>query len=647
VRVDLAEGQVLGAYTLVERVGRGGMGIVWKAYQASLARYVAVKVLPDELAGDPSFRARFREEAINIAGLRHPNILAVFDYGELAGGAYIVTEFIDGGTLDEQLGTALPADYAVNMLRPIAAALDYAHSRGVIHRDVKPQNILLTREGTPMLSDFGLARMMSADRQVTSAGMVLGTPNYMAPEQAQGLPEPASDQYALAIVAYEMVTGRVPYSAPTPMGVVIAHQTGPLPPPRSINPEIPTEVEAVVVKALAREPKERYSSASAFIRALAQETPSLGQGPRPPVPPATPPPVAAASDGGGGGRRWLIAVGALLVLALLGGGGYLAYRQFVHPPPAPPDAPTEPKTAVWEQWKKIPGILDVQSTSTPGRMMAVANNKLVLVDATQVQPYAQGQDGFTGAGAEPYLAVSPGLHLAGCDFGTDQAFALRLTQPLGITHIDTHGKATELAKIPGVNDMNGLVFDTVGKFGQRLLVISDSANDTTVNAVDCQGKVTRIGTTVPKFEGGLAIAPNSFSSFGGNLIGPGEFDGKIYAIDPNGQAKVVANSGLPSGQDVGVESAGFVPFGFIGSSGSAYVADRASGNQLSPGTDTLLRLTAGALKDAGVQDGDLLMATEGGGRTIAVRCDPSCAAREIGHASSGAHIEGHIVFLMQ
>src|ERR1700730_18447157 len=142
------------------------MGIVWKAYQASLARYVAVKVLPDELAGDPSFRARFREEAINIAGLRHPNILAVFDYGEITGGAYIVTELIDGGALDEQLGTALPADYAVNMLRPIAAALDYAHSRGVIHRDVKPQNILLTREGTPMLSDFGLARMMRAERQV-------------------------------------------------------------------------------------------------------------------------------------------------------------------------------------------------------------------------------------------------------------------------------------------------------------------------------------------------------------------------------------------------------------------------------------------------------------------------------------------------
>ena len=639
--MDLSPGRELGPYRLVEHVGRGGMGVVYKAYQATLARYVAVKVLPDDVAGDPSFRARFREEAISIAGLRHPNILAVFDYGEIDGGAYIVTEFIDGGTLDQQLGSALPSHYANDILRPIAAALDYAHSRGVIHRDVKPSNILLSRDGTPMLADFGLARMMAPDREVTSAGMVLGTPNYMAPEQAVGSPEPASDQYALAVVAYEMLTGRVPYSAPTPMGVVIAHQTGPLPPPRSVNPDIPEDVEAALVKALDRDPKQRFASATAFVRALAQETPSGSIVAPPPAPPAAEP-LAAFAAGAGGRRRWLIAGGAgLLVLLLIA--GVAAYALTRGTAPATTTGTT--KTVTWEQWKQITGILDVQPTSTQGQMMAIANGKLSLIQGNQVLPFAQAQGGFTGAGGEPYIAVSPGLNLSGCDFGQDQAFALHEAQPLSITHVDTHGQASQLAAIPGVPDLNGLVFDTVGKFGQRLLTVSDGQNDAALIAVDCQGHVSKIASSVPKIEGGLAVAPTSFGSFGGNLIGPDEFDGKIYAVDQNGQARVVVNSGLPSGQDTGVESAGFVPNGFIGSKGAAYVADRATGNNVHPGTDTLLRLLASDLKDAGVQDGDLLVATEGGGRTLDIRCDHGCTVREIGHATSGAHIEGHIVFI--
>ena len=214
--MDLSPGRELGPYRLVERVGRGGMGLVYKAYQASLARYVAVKVLTDEMAGDDAFRARFREEAISIAGLRHPNIMAVFDYGEIDGGAYIVTEFIDGGTLDQQLGRPLPSHYVTEILKPVAAALDYAHARGVIHRDIKPSNILLSREGTPIFADFGLARMIAPDREVTTAGMMLGTPTTWPPSRPAGCRSRASDQYALApVVAYEMVTGRVPYSAHT------------------------------------------------------------------------------------------------------------------------------------------------------------------------------------------------------------------------------------------------------------------------------------------------------------------------------------------------------------------------------------------------------------------------------------------------
>ena len=196
-----------------------------------------------------------------------------------------------------------------------------------------------------------------------------------------------------------------------------------------------------------------------------------------------------------------------------------------------------------------------------------------------------------------------------------------------------------------MNDLNGLAFDTVGKFGQRLLAVSDAQDNAALTAIECYGKATRIQPQCPRWRGGKAVAPISFGASGGMLVGPDEFDGKIYAIDQNGQSRVVIDSTLPFGQDIGVESAGFVPPGFIGTGGRAYVADRATGNNVHPGTDTLLRLSAAALKDAGVQDGDLLVVTEGGGRTVDVRCNPTCTVREIGHATPGAHIEGHVIFL--
>jgi hypothetical protein len=645
VDVPLVPGSQLGPYRLEDQVGRGGMGVVFKGYQAALARFVAVKVLPEHLASDEAFQARFRDEAIAIAGLRHPNIIAVFDYGQAEGSAYIVTEYVDGGTLHQQLGSALPVGYTVEMLAPIAAALDYAHSRGVIHRDVKPANILVGRDGRPMLSDFGLARMVLADRNVTTTGLLLGTPNYMAPEQARGEPVGASDQYALGVVAYEMLTGRVPFSAPTPMAVVLAHQNDPLPPPRSINPDIPEAVEAAVRMAMDRDPAKRFRSATHFVRALsgADTSPTIGTGGPPSL--GTGAPIPAAS-GSGGRRTILLAAGGLVALAVLAVAGYFGFRA-LNPVTTGPIPPVTIRMVTWEQWKKIPGILDVQATSNTGQMLGIAQGKLILISRSgQIQPFAQGQNGFTGAGGEPYIAVSPGLRLPGCDFNGDDTFALHQAAPFAITRVDNHGNsATQLAAMPGLPDLNGLAFDTGGRFGQRLLVVSDAADSSTLSAVDCKGQVTRIAAGLPKMEGGLAVAPNGFGVFGGNLVGPDEFDGKIYAIDENGRARVIADSRLPSGQDVGVESAGFVPPGFIDSEGAAYVADRASPGNIHPGTDTLLRLGAAELKAAGVQDGDLLVATEGGGRTIMVRCRPDCTTREVGHASDGAHVEGHILFL--
>ena len=266
----LEPGSDLGQYKITERAGEGGMATVYRAYQAALSRYVAIKVLPVNLAGDADFRDRFKEEAVRVAALRHPAIPPVFDFGETDGLTYIVTEYIDGGTLSGQLGSALPIDYTTRILEPIAGALDYAHSRGVIHRDVKPSNILMARDGKPYLSDFGLARMMTPDRELTSAGMILGTPQYMAPEQGAGEPEAASDIYSLAVVAYHMLTGRVPFNAATPMAVIMAHQRDPLPPPRTVNPKIGPELEAALLKGLARDPRLRPDSAASFVRDLSE-----------------------------------------------------------------------------------------------------------------------------------------------------------------------------------------------------------------------------------------------------------------------------------------------------------------------------------------------------------------------------------------
>jgi serine/threonine-protein kinase len=262
-------GKTLGQYRIVERLGSGGMADVYKAYQPSLGRYVAVKILPAVLSRDATFRARFEREARAVAQLRHPNVLTVFVTGEQDGITYIVMEYARGGTLKDRMAEPPSLEETVDLIGRVGGALAYAHRRGVIHRDVKPTNVLLTEEGWPLLADFGLAKMIEGSTALTASGVSVGTPEYMSPEQGQGLPvDHRTDIYSLGVVLYEMVTGQMPYTADTPMAVIVKHMTEPLPSPRALRPDLPVSIERVIVRAMAKAPEERYHSADEMAAAL-------------------------------------------------------------------------------------------------------------------------------------------------------------------------------------------------------------------------------------------------------------------------------------------------------------------------------------------------------------------------------------------
>ena len=267
--MSLPAGFALGQYRIVAPIGRGGMATVYKAHHPGLDRDVAIKVLPEFFAEDEGYRERFQQEARSVARLKHPNILNVFDFGQEHGISFLVLEMVEGGTLAERLGRPMDLEDVVRILRPIASAIDHAHAQGILHRDIKPSNILIHRDGTPVLADFGLAKMADSVRRLTATGMVLGTPEYMSPEQSSGEAiGPASDRYSLAVVAYEMLTGRVPFQADTPAAVLLSHINKAVPPTRELAGELSGHVEDALRKALAKAPLERFDSATQFVAAL-------------------------------------------------------------------------------------------------------------------------------------------------------------------------------------------------------------------------------------------------------------------------------------------------------------------------------------------------------------------------------------------
>jgi ligand-binding sensor domain-containing protein len=390
-------GKNLGGYRIIEQVGQGGMATVFKAYQPSMDRYVAIKILASHFTADETFLARFTREARTLARLEHPHILPVHDYGEQDGITYLVMRYCEAGTLKDLISRnhPLPSQEVTRILGQVGRALDYAHSQGVIHRDIKPSNVLINQQGDVFLTDFGIAKLVVESAQFTATGAIVGTPAYMSPEQGMGQPvDHRTDIYSLGVVLYELVTGQVPYEAETPLAVLLKHVNEPLPMPRQIKPDLPPALERVILKAMAKSPDDRFQSAQGMIDALSEAAaealtevlpppaPNVAQADSAPIPgpsttpaPATeaaPPPQQAVALARRR-RPWRFVAGGVVLLALLVIAGLLLFGngQDAEPTPAVPSqttpvASTEPaalSTQVQALTPSGPGPGQAQATT--------------------------------------------------------------------------------------------------------------------------------------------------------------------------------------------------------------------------------------------------------------------------------------------
>lgn len=355
---DVGKLTTLGRYRLLRRVGRGGMGEVWLAEDPSLQRQVALKILPTRKRDDQEFLVRFEREARAAASLHHPHILPVHDYGQQQlpddqTVTYLVMSYVSGGSVDDRLKSlsnghgSLTQDEALGYLFQVGEAIDYAHAHGIIHRDIKPANMLLRDDNWLLLTDFGIARILT-DADASTTGTYLGTPTYMSPEQAQGHAVPASDIYSLAIVAYQLFTGRVPFQAENPFALTFQHTFSPPPSPRVYNPSLSPEFETALLRGMAKDPAQRPFSATAYVTNLRQALelyPSNQPAPvQSTVSSVTPKPVTRLAR-----RKMLMGVGFGAGVLLVGGGAtaYLVNSLTHHGPitPLPTATSAHPATA--------------------------------------------------------------------------------------------------------------------------------------------------------------------------------------------------------------------------------------------------------------------------------------------------------------
>ncbi|HEY2924725.1 MAG TPA: protein kinase, partial [Candidatus Eisenbacteria bacterium] len=264
-------GKKLRAYEITEEIGSGGMATVFRAYQPSMDRHVAIKVIRSSILHDQALRERFQREARLIARLEHPHLLPVYDFDGEHDPPYIVMRYLEGGTLKQvQQQGKVPRDEILYILRQLAGALDYAHRQGIVHRDLKPSNVMIDREGNAFLTDFGIARAAGADRDLTGTGFMVGTPGYMAPEQARGdgMADKAADIYSLGAIAFEVLTGSPPYEHENGFEVILAHINSPIPKASERAVDLPKAIDPVLARALAKDRNERYPTATEFVESL-------------------------------------------------------------------------------------------------------------------------------------------------------------------------------------------------------------------------------------------------------------------------------------------------------------------------------------------------------------------------------------------
>jgi hypothetical protein len=303
--------------------------------------------------------------------------------------------------------------------------------------------------------------------------------------------------------------------------------------------------------------------------------------------------------------------------------------------------------AHWEPFVSLPGVTDLSVARGDRSFTATGGGRLFLLDPDgTLRDFARGAGGYATAPApEAYLTLTRNQRVrgAGCSFQQDDVYALEVASP-GVVRVDASGVATPFATLPAGSFPNGIAYDHVGRFGHRLLVTALFGGvSAAVYAIDCRGHLQTVVAQAPAVEGGIAIAPRGFGRFGGWLMAPDELSGRILAIDRDGTVRFAVDSTLAGGQDIGVESLGFVPRRF-GRRGAAFLADRGQPGNPHPGTDSVLRVAGDALVAAGVRPGDLLAATEASANTIAIRCRRRCTVRRVADGPAVAHAEGHIVF---
>jgi hypothetical protein len=407
-------GENVGPYRIIEQLGQGGMATVYKAFHAALDRYVAIKALHPAFGEDPNFEARFQREARLVARLEHPHIVPIYDYAEHQGRPYLVMKYIEGDTLKARLARGpLSTAEVTNVVESVGSALAYAHKQGILHRDIKPSNVLLGTDGNLWLADFGLARIAQAAESTLSSDMIMGTPQYISPEQAMGEKklDEGTDIYSFGVMLYELVVGQVPFNADTPFSIIHDHIYSPLPMPRAINPRVPEPVERVLLKALAKQRADRYTDVNALVQAFkdawveagvpmrgtaitmrpaalkaaASAAPAAATVAAAAPPPAVATSVAPAAPAASMRRKagpWLFVAGGVVLLACVAvaavvGLQWLRGRQLNSPPAAGVASATMPATAV---------SLQSEATVTPAAAPQVT---AVPAVATALQGAAQ------------------------------------------------------------------------------------------------------------------------------------------------------------------------------------------------------------------------------------------------------------------